>query len=251
MIQGLYAAASGMMAIEDQQAIIANNIANASTPGFKRQNVISEGFYQILQSQTGSAAAFNGSQGPGGGSRIAGSYADWREGTLSTTLDPFNVALTGPGFMTVQTERGDRYTRGGRLKVDEMGQLATSEGQKVIGAGGVPISVPSGIFEVDETGGIFVKGASVGRLQLAEFEDPRLLSREADGLYSADDSDAGLKEATDTRVFSGMLELSNVQMPYEMTQMISGLRAYGAYQRVINTSDETLGRLIDQVAMPA
>jgi flagellar basal body rod protein FlgG len=182
---------------------------------------------------------------------VAGSYADWREGVLSTTSDPFNVALSGPGFLTVQTENGDRYWRGGRMKVDEAGQLATSEGQKILGAGNSPIDVKDGTFELDEQGNVYLNGANAGTLKMVEFEDPRQLSRDADGLYTTGESDATPKEAADTRVFGGMLELSNVQMPYEMAQMISGLRAYGAYQRVINTSDETLGRLIDQVAMPS
>ena len=240
-----------MTAIEEQQAIIANNIANAATPGFKRQNCVEEGFYGVLQSQMSGGAASNSVKGPGGGVRVAGSYSDWREGTLSTTGDQFNVALSGPGFVTVQTDDGDRYTRGGRFKVDEAGQLATEGGQKVLGAGGTPIDVQGSQFEVDELGNVLVDGSNVGRLQMVEFDNPRLLSREDNGLYSVGESGEQPKEATQTTAHSGMLELSNVQMPYEMAQMISGLRAYGAYQKVINTSDESLSRLIDQVAMPA
>ncbi|MDX9972499.1 MAG: flagellar basal-body rod protein FlgF [FCB group bacterium] len=251
MIQGLYAAASGMIAIEDQQSIIANNIANASTPGFKRQNCVEEGFYSVFSEKMRSAASFGQSTSPGGGVRIVGSYADWREGTLATTDDPFSIALTGPGFLTVQTDNGDRYTRGGRLQIDPEGHLATADGKKVMGAGSAPITVTGNNFQVDEDGNVYSDGANVGRMQLMEFDDPRLLTRDGDGLYATGDSGPQAVEATETSVHGGMLELSNVQLPYEMAQMISGIRAYGAYQKVINTSDESIGRLIDQVAMPA
>lgn len=250
MIQGIYAAASGMMAIEDQQAVIANNIANAATPGFKRQNVIQEGFYQVLQGELANLATLEFDSAPGGGTRVTGVYSDWSEGTLSMTGDPFNIALVGPGFLTVETERGDRYTRGGRLIVDTDGHLATAEGQKVLAVGGTPLVVNGGRFEVDEDGNVYVDGVGAGKLLIAEFSDPRYLSREGDGLYAITNGEAPDDEADETRVVSGALELSNVQMPYEMAQMMAGLRAYGAYQRVLNSSDETLSRLIDQVAMP-
>lgn len=249
MIQGLYAAASGMTAIEEQQGVIANNIANAATPGFKRQNIIQEGFYGILQGEMRDAAAFNGQTAPGGGVHVAGVYSDWNEGTIASTGDPMNIALVGPGFLTVETDGGDRYTRGGRFQVDPDGYLATSEGQKILGAGGMPIRVDGARVEFDEMGNVYADGSNVGRLELVEFAEPRMLSREGDGLFAAP-TGAAFDVAQNTRVVSQALELSNVQLPYEMAQMMAGLRAYGAYQRMINTADETLGRLIDQVAMP-
>lgn len=251
MIQGLYAAASGLMAIEEQQSVIANNIANASTPGFKRQNAIQEGFYEILLNRMINPAFLDVQKGPGGGLRTAETYSDFGNGVLATTGDPFHVALQGPGFFSVDTPDGILYTRNGRFTVDGEGQLATAEGHKVLSAGGAPIDVSGGRFEVDASGTVLIDGLNAGQISITEFEQPHLLSRRGDSLYYAPEAAlAASAPAQNTRVAPGSLEMSNVQLPYEMAQMMLGLRAYGANQRVINCMDETMSRLIDQVAMP-
>ena len=252
MIQGLYAAASGMLAVEDQQAVIANNIANASTPGFKRQNTVNEGFYTLFLKSSESAAMLDMQKGPGGGVRSGGAYSDFSNGVIAVTGDPFNVGLMGPGFLTVGTDRGERYTRDGRFATDADGQLATLEGAKVLSDAGDPIDVSGGIVEFDPAGNVLVNGAVVGKLAVVEFDEPTRLQREGDGLYVAPDGmEPRTGEEGTTTVVPGALETANVQLPYEMTQMMVGMRAYGAYQRVINSADETMSRLIDQVAMPA
>ena len=128
MISGLYAAANGMISMEDRQAIIANNIANAATPGFRRQEGVLKGFYEVLLGELGSAQRYDQSTSPGGGITLDQSFTDLAGGPIGTTGNPLDVAIAGPGYFVVETPAGQRFTRNGRFTVDAEGELATSDG---------------------------------------------------------------------------------------------------------------------------
>ncbi len=252
MLKGLYAAATGIMSVENRQAVIANNISNAATPAFRRQEPVQKGFYDVFSAEMTRPGRFNASRWPGGGCRFNETFTDTRGGAISTTGDPLNVALSGPGFLAVATPSGDRFTRCGMLAVDAEGQLATPDGFKVQGDGGAPIDVGEGALTIGGDGTVYAGGQETGRLRLVEFEDVHMLSREGQGLYRA--SDAALARSADahaTTVVHKALESSNVNLPQEMIGMITGLRAYEANQKMIAAVDETMSRLIDQVGMPA
>jgi len=250
MITGLYAAANGMLAMEDRQAVIANNIANAATAGFRRQIPVVKGFDEILLEEARHPFRFNVERAPGGGVKTVETFSDTRSGGVYTTGNPLNVGLLGPGYLVVDTPKGERFTRNGELTVDVDGQLATADGYKVQGDGG-PIDVRGGAVTIDESGMVRVDGVPAGQLRIVEFADPHMLTREGHTLYTAS-AEALNKSApaTNTRVVSAALERSNVEMPVEMAQMILGLRAYAANQRVINTFDETMSQVIDRVGAP-
>ncbi|MBN2308321.1 MAG: flagellar hook-basal body protein [Candidatus Hydrogenedentes bacterium] len=250
MIQGLYAAAAGMIAVEDRLAVIANNVANAPTPGFRGQDTVQEGFYSVLLSQLRHANSLNADPGPGGGLVTTETFTDLRGGPITITGDPLNVALIGPGFLSVDTPQGERFTRSGQFSIDADGQLATAEGYKVLGLGGA-IDVAGGTVEIGRSGLVSVDGQPAGVLRITEFEDPHMLSRQGHTLYSASDqARARSSAATDTEVAPNSLEMSNVQVAAEMAKMTLGLRAYSANQRVINVFDETMSRLINEVGAP-
>ncbi len=251
MIQGLYAAATGMIALEERHAVVANNLANAATNGFKRQNAIPEGFYEVFLGKMGTPQILDAERGPGGGLKTFETYSDFSSGPLQTTGDPLNAALMGPGFFAVSTPNGDRFTRDGAFTIDADGQLATTEGYKVQGAGGGGIDVSGGSAQIDENGVVWVDGVQTGQLGITEFADPQLLQREGDNLYAApQEALTQSAPATETMVAPKSLEASNVKVPVEMAQMILGLRAYTANQKVINAVDETVGRLISDVGSP-
>lgn len=250
MIQGLYAAASGMVTLENRHEVIANNIANASTAGFKRQNGIQEGFYNHFSRVQRSPSHFDVVLGPGGGSRMLGTYSDLGAGALSQDGSPYHVAIQGPGYFAVDTPRGERFTRSGVFTIDTEGRLATPDGYKVQNTAGGAIDVRGGEVIIGEDGAVRVDGASRGRIRLVEFENPHLLTREGDSLLIASEAASKRSAAADTRVTQGALELSNVNIAREMIDMTLAMRAYGANQRVINTMDETMSRLIEQVGMP-
>ena len=257
MNQGLYMAASGLVAVEARQTALANNIANVATPGFRRQTPVKLGFYQTFSEVLRHPFHFDVRSAPGGGVKLVETYTDLGAGALVSTGNPLNLAIQGPGYFVVDTPEGERFTRAGDFVVDADGDLATRDGFKVQSIGGAAIAVGAGEFLVAEDGSIQVDGQPAGQLRLVEFTTPERLLREGDNLYSAaDDVLQGATEAADapvrsTRVSARQLEQSNVNVTVEMADMMLGLRAYEANQRVIQTIDSTFGRLIEQVGMPS
>jgi flagellar basal-body rod protein FlgF len=248
MIQGLYAAASGMMAVEERQSVIANNIANVSTPGFKRQLAVDEGFYGVFnRALMNSPSAIGG--GPGGGIRIAETYTDVAAGAIQTTGNPLDVALVGPGYLSVETPDGEQFTRNGRMSLDPEGFLCTGDGLPVLDADGDRINCgDGGTIQISGDGSVKVDGGVVGTLRVVEFEDPHALTRKGHYLYSAGE-EAVRAPAASTQVVGESLEGSNVQLPAEIIHMMAAVRAYAANQMVISTADETATQLINQVGM--
>lgn len=249
MISGLYSAASGMMAEESRQAIIANNVANASTPGYKRQAPVTLGFKAVFSKTMHAPFYWDTQAAPGGGSKMVESYPNLATGSLSETGNPLNVALNGPGFIGVNTPRGDRFTRSGDFTINSEGNLATSEGFTVQSVEGTPISVRGSRVTIGDDGGVVVDGIRNGTIRLVEFEKPERLVREGSNLFMASDEIlAKSAKAADTQTRQSYLEMSNVNVPSEMIQMITGSRIYEANQRVIQAFDTTIGQLIEQIA---
>lgn len=240
-----------MMAVEDRQAVIANNIANALTPGFKGQIAVQKGFYEVFYGELKSPSRFNMEKTPGGGVTLSETFTDFADGPLRTTGNPLDVALIGPGFIAVETPNGERFTRSGQLAVGSEGQLVTTHGYTVSSDGGGPIDVSGGPVEIDSEGNVRAGGVLAGRVRVVEFEDRHMLARAGYGLYYASEEAldrSGPAESTVVR--SGFLEMSNVGLPTQVAQMMLALRAYAANQRVITAIDETANRLIDQVGAP-
>lgn len=251
MLKGLYTAAVGMVAVEDSQAAIANNIANAATVGFRRQQPVQKGFYDVFSDTTHRPAWFDAQSAPGGGAKMVETFTDTSAGAFSVTDDPLNVALSGPGFLAVNTPSGERFTRAGALTVNVNKQLATPDGYTIAGQGGQAIAITGSDVTIATDGSITVDGQSAGKLRVVEFEDPHMLEREGQNLYRA--SEAAMSRSADavnTTVHSNTLEMSNVNIPKEMVSMILALRVYAAHQKVINTADDTISRLIEQVGTP-
>ena len=251
VIQGLYAAALGMLAMEARQALIANNIANASTPGFRRQDGVQKGFYSVFAPMFHTPAYLNSRKGPGGGTQMVETFTDFSGGVITSTGDPLNIALSGPGFMAVDAPQGERFSRNGKLTIDGDGHLATLNGCKVQNVTGGYIDIRGGRVEIDEEGIVKVDNAPTGQIRLVEFENPHLLNREGEDLYRA--SEAALRRsalATGTRVFPEAIETSNVQLPIEMIDLLMGLRAYAANQKVIASFEDTITQLIERVGSP-
>jgi len=239
------------MAIESRQDVIANNIANVSTPGFRRQEPVQKGFYGLFLNQLARPLRFRIEGAPGGGVKLDETFTDVAAGVLTTTDDPLNIALSGPGFLTVDTPQGERFTRNGKLLVDADGDLATAQGHKLLGAGGAPVSARGGNVLISSGGTVTVDGEAAGTLQLTEFEETRMLTHLGEGLYAA--SEAALERssvAESTTVTHKALETSNVNLPEETIALLLGARAYSANQRVINAIDDTAGQVIQRVGMP-
>jgi flagellar basal-body rod protein FlgF len=251
VIIGLYTAANGMRTIEERMDVISNNIANSSSPGFRAQRAVQQGFFGIFREKAGHPVYFNAAPGPGAGVKLVDTYTALRPGAFTTTDDPLHIALQGPGYLAVDTPQGERFTRNGHLTVNTLGQLSTADGHTVQGIGGDPITVAGGMAAITEEGNVLVDNLPVGQLRLVEFADPQALLREGYNLYAAPAPVLDMAaEAGETRVISGALESSNVQLPSEMVNMMLAVRMYSANQKVIATVDETASRLIEQVGAP-
>lgn len=252
MIQGMYTAASGMLAVESRQDTIANNIANASTIGFRREAPVQLGFYQVFSETLQTPIHYNLEPAPAGGVKIVETYTKQDGGAFQNTENPLNVALRGPGYFVLDTPQGERYSRSGDFTIDIDGELATRNGNKVQSVSGQPIDVRGGEVNIDREGRVSVEGVPAGQIRLIEFASPERLNREGDSLYKA--SEEVLRQsavAANTTMEQSTLEMSNVNLPAEMVQMMLGMRAYEANQRVIQGLDDTIGRLIEQVGMPS
>lgn len=254
MLRGLYTSASGLLAGQAHLDVVANNLANADTAGYKRDQIVFESFPAMFLSRVRDPDAVPGTitgtlpgaapgveaVGPlGTGTLAAGVYADHAAGPILTTGNPLDLALVGTGLFTVRTDRGDRYTRQGNFVLDAQGRLATPEGHLVLGERG-PITVGSKEVTVDAGGRVFLDGAYADRLAIVEVNDPGALKKEGASLYA--DPGGAARPATATGVEQGALEKSNVNPVLEMVNMIAVMRAYEANQKVVQAQDQTLAR---------
>jgi flagellar basal-body rod protein FlgF len=226
MERGLYIAASGMVAEMARQDLIANDLANSSTPGYKADRAVQGSFGNMLlqNTQTGQTV------GPlGNGARIERQVTDLTAQPLKETGEDLDFAVAGDGYFAVQTPQGVRYTRNGQFSAAADGTLTDQLGNRVLGRNGQPVRVTRGSVDPAEVG--------VFALQSPAKQGENLFSGTAAG------------QATGT-VRAGSLEGSGVDPARTMVDMIASFRAFEAGQKVIQTIDESLHKTATQVASP-
>jgi flagellar basal-body rod protein FlgF len=227
MDRGLYIAASGMVAEQMRQDQIANDLANASTPGYKADRVTQRSFGDLLVSNSATGQAV-GPLGLGVGANAM--TTDLSPQPLRETGDPLDLAIAGDGWFAVRTAQGTRYTRDGQFTASPQGTLADARGNEVLGRNGQPVRVGAdGRVDPKEVGVFALTG----------------VAKQGDNLYSG--TPAGNGTGT---VRSGALEGSGVDPARTMVDMIASFRAFEAGQKAIQTIDETLHRTATQVANP-
>jgi flagellar basal-body rod protein FlgF len=241
MERGLYIAASGMLAEQVRQDQIANDLANASTPGYKADRSAQASFADMLL-QNSQTAETVGSLSMG--AHVARIVTSLQQGPLQQTGDPLDMALQGDGFLAVSTGAGTRYTRNGQLSLDSQGRLMTVTGYLVLGTNGQPITA-TGIrtpddISISQGGVVSVRGRTVGTLAVVSLTGA---TKEGDTLFTGA---AGPRPAG-TTVDQGYLEGSGVEPARAMVDMIVSLRAYESSQRVLHAIDDTLGRATTSV----
>ena len=231
------------MALRRRLDVTANNLANADTPGFRRENPVFREFVETMGS------------GPVRSARPVsfvldfGTGRDLTPGTVRPTGGPLDVAIDGPGYLSVKTaDGGVAYTRAGRLSVGSDGILNAAGGRPVLDASGQPISVdPSQISDlaIASDGTVTSRSGPVGRLGLIVFDDPRGLMPRGDSLLDGRNGKAVVQG--DIRLRSGMLEGSNVQPIVETTEMVEIMRAYELGQRLSSSLDDLRKRAIERL----
>lgn len=257
MTRGLYIGASGMLAETQRQNIIANNLANVNTTGYKKDIPLSKEFPSMLTRRI-REDRFHVTptriieQRPVVGVLGLGVISDdtahdfSASSPLIETGNKFDLAIEGDGFFAIQTKFGVRYTRNGSLLLNDQRQLVTTDGNLVLGENG-PIKITSNNVQFSENGDVFVDERLVDTLQIVDFSKPYPLSKVGNNMFIPVDSNAIPQPATSAKLKSGFLEGSNVNVVSEMVDMITALRAYEANQRVITAQNETIGRAINDV----
>ncbi|MDQ7096209.1 flagellar hook-basal body protein [Desulfosporosinus sp. PR] len=244
MIRGLYASASGMLAAEAQSEIIGDNVANTKTPGYKEELASNSSFPSMFIERLGGSQASEvapiGGMGTGVGVVRAGLFNI--QGSLQSTDQKTDLALTSPGYFVVQTAGGERYTRNGHFHLDSNGTLLTSDGNALLGQRG-PIGPLSSEFTVKEDGTVMDNGQVVDRLRVVEIPADAL-TREGQSLYN---SSQPVQVSADPKILQGSVEASNVDLSGQMIRMMTVMKAYEANQKVIQTQDDMLGKAVNDV----
>ncbi len=238
MLRGLYIASEGMSARQKAQDILASNLANLNTTGFKADRPVFQAVYEraLYRVEGGSSAPI----GPlSAGAIVASTFTDLQSGPLQTTGNPLDVAIEGQGFFAVQTPQGVRYTRAGAFQLNAEGILVTRQGYPLLSTEGEPIRIPHNQpFTIGEDGTIRVNNSPVARLQLVQGN----LTKDNQGWFIGNAT-----PVPNPRLVVGALEASNVNLVREMVSMIELMRAYESHQKVIHAHDETLGRTINEL----
>jgi flagellar basal-body rod protein FlgF len=235
--------------LERQIDIVANNIANVNTSGYKADKSLFEEYLNTPAHEDNFV---------GGDRRVSfvqdrSTYRDMTQGALEETKNPLDVAINGSAFLTVQTPGGERYTRDGNLQINNQGQLVTASGNPVLGTAGPivfqqtdhDISIaPDGNVTVQE--GINRIDAVRGKLRLVSFADAQKLLKEGSNLYSA--GTAAAQPDTASRVRQGFVEKSNVNSVAEMSRMIEVTRTYTQIATLLQQQSDLHKSAIQQLA---
>ncbi len=254
MMQSLYTSSTGMLGMQKQIDTTANNIANVNTIGFKKSRAeFADLMYQVMEyAGTSTSDVTKSPTGieVGLGVRPTAVTKLFGEGSLKQTENELDVAITGGGFFKLELPDGTEvYSRNGAFKIDETGAIVNSDGYKLVPEIVIPEDATSvsigtdGIVSVVQAGQ--TQASQVGQVLLTNFINPAGLHALGDNLYTETDSSGQPIDDTPGQnglgiLRQGFVELSNVQLVVELTDLITGQRAYDANSKVITTSDEML-----------
>lgn len=254
MVRGLYTAYTGMINQQKRLDTVTNNLANASTTGFKREGLTSKSFDQMLTVKLNDLSVPYLNEGIGKmslGVKIGENYTDYSQGSFKETGNTYDLALAGNGFFTISyTDKkgntSEKYTRDGEFTMDSEGYLRTLEGDYVQGEGGnIMIPVETSEVSIRDNGDIYADGEYVDSLRIVDFEDYNNIEKFGENLYNVVD---GATETESTAVVKqGYLEMSNINVVKEMVEMITISRAYESNQKLIQTEDDMLDKSVNQV----
>lgn len=223
-----YITLSRQSGLQREMHLVANNIANAATTGFRAEGVI---FSEYVK-QVDRGASLSIGQGNIG-------KTSFEQGSLTQTNGTYDFAIEGDGYFVIQTPMGDRLTRAGAFSPSAQGELVTPDGFPVLDAGRVPLFVPggAGTLAVSSDGTLSMDGAPLGQMAIVRPLEPLNMIREDGVMFRADAGDEPVEQA---RVLQGFVEGSNVNPLLELSRMIEVQRAYEMGQSFLKTEDERI-----------
>ncbi|MBV4415279.1 flagellar basal-body rod protein FlgF [Clostridium tyrobutyricum] len=264
MLPSLYSGISGLRANQQKLNVVANNIANSSTTGFKTQSMNFEDMIsQNLSDPSAPSAGLGGINGKqsGLGVKVGSINTDFTNGSMQTTNRNLDFALDGTGYFVVKSGDQEYYTRDGNFVLDKSGNLLTQDGLYVQKKGGGNINIPVdgtiSSFSVGKDGTITLKYAdstkpstSDQQIELASFQNEGGLVKMGGNLYSTSSNSGNpvygtAGDGSFGDINQGMLEMSNVDLAQQFTDMIIAQRAFQANGKIISTDDEVLQDLVN------
>jgi len=250
MVYGIYQSAGGLLVNQYRMEVLANNLANADTVGFKQDLTV----VRERRAEAAARMAVFGASDPRlaamtGGSLVAPTVTSFEQGPLEATGNPLDVALVGDGFFRVQAGGQERYTRAGQFMVNESGELVTTAGfHKVLDDSGSPIVVPAnarGRLRIDAGGQVMSGNVLLGKLGIVDFADKSLLRKTGGNLLES----LGAKPLTtaEAALQTRAVEKSTVDPTQGLVSMIEVNRAYQMNATMVGLADSTLGRAVNDI----
>jgi len=241
MDNALYIGLSRQMTLRRELDIVANNIANANTTGFKTEDL-------MVRTEAAKPARTLGGTNPVKFVLDDGVVRDFTQGAMTKTGGDFDLAIEGQGFFKVQTAAGERYTRDGRFTTSPEGTLVTQTGNPVLDEGGgeILIDPAQGPVTVGKDGIVSQGALALGKIGVVRPDDLSTLSKDGDNLYR-NTTNANLQPAPDAVVHQGMLESSNVQSVLQITKLIEVQRAYESMAKMMDNTAELTRSAVERL----
>jgi flagellar hook protein FlgE len=259
MLRSMYSGISGLKNFQTKLDVIGNNISNVNTYGFKKGRTVFKDLISQTVAGASAPSATRGGVNPkqvGLGSQIAAIDTLHSGGSMQSTGNTLDLAISGDGFFKVTDGTNISYTRAGNFYLDKTGDLVDSNGNYVVAVGGGKINIPTTAtsMSIGQDGTVtYVEAGELqdaGQLELAKFSNPGGLTKTGGNYFeeSTNSGDPELGAATTVglgTINSGFLEMSNVDLSEEFTEMIVAQRGFQANTRIITTSDEILQELVN------
>ncbi|MCJ7615166.1 MAG: flagellar basal-body rod protein FlgF [Desulfobacterales bacterium] len=234
--------AAGGIFYEKKLAVLANNLANISTVGFKRD----QAFQLSGLKENPEGISIPGKSPNPFPIMPFGTRTDFSPGLQKHTGNALDLSLDGNGFFCIETSEGIQYTRKGNFTLNDSGELVTQEGLLVLGEGG-KIEIDGNNVVVDAEGNVSVDGTLVDTIKIVDFPQPYALEKAGNSLFALADPDIAENKAEEVEVQQGLVEFSNVDAIRVMTEMIEVLRGYESYQKIIQSINDVSLKAINDV----
>ncbi|MEZ5897845.1 MAG: flagellar basal-body rod protein FlgF [Parvularculaceae bacterium] len=230
-----YVSLSRQIALERELSLVANNVANAATTGYRREGSIFSEYIQGLRGDNNSVSQ----------TRLAGATIDQTSGAYIQTGESLDVAISGPGFFVVETPRGERLTRKGDFQLNENNEIVSSAGDRLMGGGGA-IVVPPGAsrLTIATDGVVSADDAVISQIRIVD-ADATTLKRESGAMFEAVN---GVEDSTDAKLRQGFVESSNVNPVLEISRLIEVQRAFEMQRQLANDEADRIRSAIESLS---
>jgi flagellar basal-body rod protein FlgF len=240
MDNAVYVGLSRQMMLRRELDIVANNIANADTTGFKVESLMAKADPRM-------PAVTQGGPKPVKFVADAGVARDFGQGSLHRTDGPFDVAIEGKAFFKIATASGERYTRDGHFRTDDQGRLVTQAGDPVLAEGGeITIDPKKGNVTIAPDGTVSQGAEQIGKIAMVRFEDRSVLEKDGDNNFR-NTSNLQPQAAPEARMRQGMLESSNVKTIEQVTRMMEVTRAYEQMTNLVQSETDLARRTVERM----